>query len=270
MNDEEERLSFSDYLTMLIDTYISLDLSSWQSIMGLFVAFLLNTIFIIVRYLYADSYSTIEYILMILSILNVIYLWLWSYKIYHFFSQNIDETPNIPNVNLVGIDLPWYARNRLGYYMYQQYYELNYDKPYKEGQKVWEIYIWNPNKFSLNLFYGFSPVQVGIFMLMNKGTEIYSIILVGFLAIQMHFYTEKFISLIRDKEIIFREVQREYDMKFVKPRVFRQRKNVETQTIQTEITRELLYHKPDEERYKYPRRFDNPWVTDANSAGTTL
>src|SRR5688572_26929692 len=112
---DEERLSFSDCLTMLVDIYISLDLNSWQSIMGWIVAILLNIILIIMRYLHMDRYSTIEYTLMILSIINVIHLWWWSYKIYHFFSHEKDVTPNIPNINLVGINLPWYARNRLGY-----------------------------------------------------------------------------------------------------------------------------------------------------------
>lgn len=150
---------------------------------------------------------------------------------------------------------------------HQQYYELSYAEPYKEGQKVWEICIWNPNKFSLNLLYGFSPVQVGILMLMNKGTEIFSIILAGFLTLQMYFYTEKFITLIRSKEIVFREIQREYDMKFVKPRLFRRKKNVETQTMsQEEMMKELLYIKSDYEHYKFPRKFDNPWVTEL---GTT-
>ncbi|CAB5382686.1 unnamed protein product [Rhizophagus irregularis] len=263
MNDGEEKLSLSDCLTVLVDTYISLDLNSWQNIINCFVAFLLNIILIIMRYLYVDRYSTIEYILLTFSILNVIYLWWWSYKIYHFFSQKKDEIPNNPNINLVGINLPWYTRNRLGYFIHQQYYELSYDEPYKEGQKVWEICIWNPNKFSLNLLCGFSPVQVGILMLMNKGTEIYSIILAGFLALQMYFYAEKFITLVRDKEIVFREIQREYDMKFVKPRLSRRKKNVETQTMsQEEMMKELLCIKSDYEHYKFPRKFDNPWVTN--------
>jgi len=66
---------------------------------------------------YVDKYSTIEYILLILSILNVIYLWWWNYKIYRFLSQKKDEPPNIPNAKLVCIDLPWYARNPFGYFM---------------------------------------------------------------------------------------------------------------------------------------------------------
>ncbi|GBC05153.1 hypothetical protein RclHR1_06060011 [Rhizophagus clarus] len=266
MNEEEEKLSLSERLTVLVDTYIPLDLDSWQNIMGCFVAFLLNIILVVMKYLYVDKYSTVEHVLLTLSILNVIYLWWWSYKIYHFFSQKKDEIPNIPNINLVSIDLPWYARNRLGYFIH----ELSYNKSHSEGQKVWEICIWNPNKFSLNLFCGFSPVQVGILMLTNKGTEIYSILLSGFLALQMYFYTEKFISLVRDKEIVFREIQREYDTKFVKPRLFRRKKNVVTQTIsQDEMIRELLYTKSSDEHYRYPKKFDNPWVTDdANDSDT--
>jgi hypothetical protein len=104
---------------------------------------------------------------------------------------------------------------------------------------------------------------------MNKDTGIYNIILAGFLTSQMHFYAEKFISLVRDKETIFREVQREYDMKFVKPRVSRQKKNVETQTTsQEEMMKELLYSKSDDERYQYPRRLDNPWITNDISSTT--
>ena len=121
---DEERLSFSDCLTMLVDIYISLDLNSWQSIMGWIVAILLNIILIIMRYLYVDRYSTIEYILLTFSILNVIYLWWWSYKIYHFFSQKKDEIPNNPNINLVGINLPWYTRNRLGYFMWERLFNF--------------------------------------------------------------------------------------------------------------------------------------------------
>jgi hypothetical protein len=114
---DEEKLSFSDCLTILVDRYISLDLNSWQCIMGWVAAMLLNTILIIMRYLHIDRHSTMEYILMMLSIINVIYLWWWSYKIYHFFSHEKDITPNIPNIKLVDINLPWYARNRLGYFM---------------------------------------------------------------------------------------------------------------------------------------------------------
>src|SRR5436305_15294551 len=103
----EER-SFSDCLTMLVDIYISLDLNSLQCIMGWIVAILFNIILIIMRYLYMDRYSTIEYILMILSIINVIYLWWWSYKIYNFFFYEKDITPNIINIILVGIYLSYY------------------------------------------------------------------------------------------------------------------------------------------------------------------
>ncbi|CAI2171530.1 10489_t:CDS:2 [Funneliformis geosporum] len=262
-NMNDDKLTISDYITMFVDTYLLPDLNHLQGIAGHIMAIFLNIILISVRYSgyrdnpsqkenplqdgfdeinikceeYIDKYSTITYVLLISN-----------------------EPLNIPHANLVCVDLPWYARNRLGYYIHQQIYELNYDKPYEEGQKVWEICVWNPNKFCLNLLCGFSPVQVSILMLMNKDTWIPSIMLAGLLALQMYFYTDKFISLLLDKEIIFREVQHEYDTKFVKPSIFRQKKNFEIQsTPQEEIIKELLRPRLVEER-RYGK-FDNPWAS---------
>ncbi|CAG8451640.1 155_t:CDS:2 [Funneliformis caledonium] len=276
-NMNDDKLSISDYITIFVDTYLPPDLNHLQGTAGHIVAFVLNIILISERYLshkrenssqiclnnlkvkelkcssaeplqdcldeinieceeYMDEYSIIAYVLLLSSILNVIYLWWWNYRIYHFFSHNQDEPLNIPHANL-----------------------LYYDKPYEEGQKVWEICVWNPNKFCLNLLCGFSPVQIGILMLMNKDTRIFNIMLAAFLALQMYFYTDKFISLLRDKEIIFREVQHEYDTKFVKPRIFRQKKNIEIQSIpQEEIITESLRPRLDEKRRF--EKFDNPWA----------
>jgi len=109
--------------------------------------------------------------------------------------------------------------------------------------EVWEVSVWDPTPLSLRLFALFSPAHVAVYFLSlpttsattsqstNKFATLF-IILVTIICIstQTIFLTQKFTTQRLDSNYIQREVMKEYDQKFVNPRLNILKRDVSTTT----------------------------------------
>ncbi|KAF9162397.1 hypothetical protein DFQ26_003576 [Actinomortierella ambigua] len=89
--------------------------------------------------------------------------------------------------------------------------------------KVWEMSVWNPSILSRNIFCGFSPAQVLIMAAMDDSNFYLFAPLALFVATQVYFLTSTYQAYLKDKQILFSEVYREYNQRFVHPRLFVQK-----------------------------------------------
>ncbi|RKP10278.1 hypothetical protein THASP1DRAFT_21972 [Thamnocephalis sphaerospora] len=77
-------------------------------------------------------------------------------------------------------------------------------------ERIWELFMWDPPLFSLNLFCWFSPPQVAIYFALNSGTL--------YICVPMTYYLSRtYIQHVRDKQLLFSQVYAEYNSKFVNP-----------------------------------------------------
>lgn len=81
--------------------------------------------------------------------------------------------------------------------------------------EVWMLKLWNPLKFSLYLFVGFNPINLGI---INTSTiTLHLIFVIAIISGQSYIFVYKFLNLLNDKQILNQELLKEYTNKFVKP-----------------------------------------------------
>ncbi|CAG8529021.1 18489_t:CDS:2 [Acaulospora morrowiae] len=246
-----------------------LDSSAWQRMLGWCLALFLNLLLILSRIGEGRekppesnkdiNVSRTEFFLLIFSLSNAFYVWVRKRR-YHFFQRDHTQRPKVANARLVDMKLPYFAQNKIGEYLIRIYYEFLFDTPYR-SQYVWQVNVWNPDNFALCLLCGFSPVHVGILILMNPRIWTYYVGVVAFLSLQMYANVYMFSSLVSDRQAIYGEVQREYDAKFVRPRLFVEKQNDSTQTNLDDI--DNTWH--SFESKLYPEGMNNPWVGSSSS-----
>ncbi|KAF9187095.1 hypothetical protein BGZ51_001545 [Haplosporangium sp. Z 767] len=158
---------------------------------------------------FATMLSYLQYLLVIVSFLNAIWLFR-SKKNYKMLCRNIDDPPSSSNVNMVEIqqnESHWSHKfpGRL-LYPYISFF-IRGRKPEEHKRQVWEMALWNPSILQRNLFCWYSPAQVLILAGMNSDNFYV-------------FFPLSIMVALQDKEILFGEVYREYNVKFVYPKIF--------------------------------------------------
>ncbi|KAF9981128.1 hypothetical protein BGZ75_007611 [Mortierella antarctica] len=93
-------------------------------------------------------------------------------------------------------------------------------KPQENKRQIWELSVWNPSILCRNLFCWYSPAQVLIMAGLNSDNFHIFLPLSVMVAIQVYILVSVYQSYVKDKQIIFGEVCREYNTKFVYPKVF--------------------------------------------------
>ncbi|KAI8874484.1 hypothetical protein GQ42DRAFT_102926, partial [Ramicandelaber brevisporus] len=174
-----------------------------------------------------------------ISVVNAMYAGS-CWRKYHLFERRDDDPVSSPNLIQVDFDFsaPAWTDSILGHYVwyvvrrpYLYFYggiksTRNVDST--TPSKVWQLRIWNPPIISTALLQWFSPVQLFI------GTQIWNgstLNLFGFIlsmalfGIQSHALIEGYAGRTRDKQILHSQVQNEYNMRMVNPRVFYQRRD---------------------------------------------
>ncbi|KAF9978563.1 hypothetical protein BGZ73_001736 [Actinomortierella ambigua] len=133
------------------------------------------------------------------------------------------ERPPTTNVRMVEIqqDTSHWSTRFPGRLLYPFYVLLFRRRPLQlQTIKVWEMSVWNPSVLSRNIFCGFSPAQVLIMAAMDESNFYLFAPLALFVAIQVYYLTHMYQAYLKDKQILFSEVYREYDRRFVNPRLF--------------------------------------------------
>ncbi|KFH67857.1 hypothetical protein MVEG_06588 [Podila verticillata NRRL 6337] len=165
--------------------------------------------------------SSIQYILVAISLFNTYWL-LTSKKTYTMMDRDYYDPPSSNNARLAELepqDIPWSEKfpGRLVYPLVAPFLS----RPEPEAKRtVWELSVWNPSVLCLNLFCWFSPAQALVLVGMTMDNLYMTLPIAAAIAVQLSYFAHFFQGYVRDRQLVVAEAYREYDNKFVKPRVF--------------------------------------------------
>ncbi|PIA19673.1 hypothetical protein COEREDRAFT_95181 [Coemansia reversa NRRL 1564] len=97
--------------------------------------------------------------------------------------------------------------------------------------EIWELALWTPSTFSRNLFCWYSPMQLLLLSFMDSTNWYYILPLAVAVAAQCTFVVFAYSTLVKDKQILYGEVQNEYNQMFVYPNIFAPKSDVATSTL---------------------------------------
>ncbi|KAG9305907.1 hypothetical protein G9A89_016559 [Geosiphon pyriformis] len=255
-----------EYIMMWIDDYESLDWDAFLTAATLNVILLcvkiayrfdrpklLNSEEFMERSHFGFKLEIIEYLLLSVSIINFLHLGLKIKKYRMFQHKTIvsdfnefqvselarKDKPRTTNAHLVdwNSDVPYWAESSPWSLIYP-IYKYFFQNAVSGGQsKVWELHIWDPSPYSLHLFCYFSPPQVMVMMGLDSDNWKFYLPVAAFIACQVSIIVKIYTAYMKDKEVLFAEVANEYDQRFVYPNIFKQKRDVSTQT-----ERQLEWH----------------------------
>ncbi|KAF9110747.1 hypothetical protein BGX27_005922 [Mortierella sp. AM989] len=138
-------------------------------------------------------------------------------------NRDLDDRPSASNIKMVEVqqeESHWSFRfpGRFIYPFISPF--MRGPKPQENKRHVWEMSVWDPSILSRNLFCWYSPAQVLIMAGMNSENLHIFLPLSIIVGLQVHFLISVYQSYVKDKQILFGEVNREYNAKFVYPRIF--------------------------------------------------
>ncbi|KAG0026339.1 hypothetical protein BGZ81_006442 [Podila clonocystis] len=174
--------------------------------------------------------SSIQYILVAISVLNTYWL-LTSKKTYTMMDRDYYDPPSSNNARLAELDPE--------------------DKPWSEklpGRLVW-----------------FSPAQALVLVGMTVDNLYMTLPIAAAISVQLSYLVHFFQGYVKDRQLVVAEAYREYDNKFVKPRVF-VRKFDRSTTTGTDTSE--LYTEEGEEVFRFPApssSWRNPFMAKARA-----
>ncbi|KAL7750805.1 hypothetical protein RI367_003762 [Sorochytrium milnesiophthora] len=162
---------------------------------------------------------TVEALLCSISVGNALYL-LTKTKRYYLFEADDDDPPRSSNARKVILNptVPEWSHGFLGHLVWTFYQSIT--RAPANSRLVWQLSMWDPPIFALNLFCCFSPAQVMLlhrFQFSSFLSDLGLLILLPAMFIALAY---KYRGLVNDKQIIFGQVYREYHTKLVNPRIF--------------------------------------------------
>ncbi|KAJ4360031.1 uncharacterized protein N0V89_000590 [Didymosphaeria variabile] len=185
-----------------------------------------------------------------LSIIAVFNSFVTFYKKRHYrlFEQPIETAPSTPSAHRVRVDSSPAAVTPLRYFQTLLSPGSADSRAHPDaGRDVWEISVWDPNPFCLDMFCLFSPLHVAIYWLnlpvppmdQQPSIRVVTTIAIGaFLSLSLWLIRSSFASQIRDNAVIQREVLHEYDNKFVHPSTQKLYRDVGIQAISKNRSRD--------------------------------
>jgi hypothetical protein len=185
--------------------------------------------------------SFIAHFLAVASLLNAFYTFTRSRK-YRLFETSIEQPPSTPSARRVRVDSSPSA-SPLAYFSSMIGSGNAFSRRHADQHNdVWEVSVWDPKPFNLELFALFSPGHVVVYWLFlptnpadprPSVTFVTTILLAALLSVQLLFFKRFFVQQAKDTTLIHKEVMNEYDTKFVHPNMSRPVRDVGTQTRDT-------------------------------------
>ncbi|KAF9304612.1 hypothetical protein BGZ74_001052 [Mortierella antarctica] len=215
--------------------------------------------------------SSIQYILVAISLLNTYWL-LTSKKTYTLMDRDYYDPPSSNNARLVELDpedKPWSEKlpGRLVYPLVAPF--LSRSEP-EAKHTVWELSVWNPSVLCLNLFCWFSPAQALVLAGTTMENLYMTLPIAAAISVQLSYLVHFFQGYVKDRQLVVAEAYREYDNKFVKPRVF-VRKFDRSTTTGTDTSE--LYAEEGEEVFRFPKprsSWRNPFKARARATSPLI
>ncbi|OLL22381.1 Meiotically up-regulated gene 154 protein [Neolecta irregularis DAH-3] len=146
--------------------------------------------------------QTVSWFLAGLCLVNCVCAYSKS-RTYRLFEK--EEEPTTPNAKLVNVD------NSPG-----QFLRDLAGRQTPNGEVVWEVKIWDPEMFSIAIFCSFSPIHV---LNIWSHTVTFSLFQNALLSAMLLTLTYLYDTKLKDKSLIASEAFREYNSKFVSPRL---------------------------------------------------
>ncbi|KAI5239956.1 hypothetical protein E4T43_06410 [Aureobasidium subglaciale] len=185
--------------------------------------------------------SFVAHFLAFASLFNAFYTFTRSRK-YRLFESSIDQAPSTPSARRVRVDSSPSA-SPLAYFSSMITSNSVFSRRHPDQHNdVWEVSVWDPKPFNLELFALFSPGHVLVYWLFlptspadprPSVTFVTTILLAALLSVQLLFFKKFFVQQAKDSTLIHKEVMNEYDTKFVHPNMNGPVRDVGTQTIDT-------------------------------------
>ncbi|KAI5200866.1 hypothetical protein AUEXF2481DRAFT_2089 [Aureobasidium subglaciale EXF-2481] len=185
--------------------------------------------------------SFVAHFLAFASLFNAFYTFTRSRK-YRLFESSIDQAPSTPSARRVRVDSSPSA-SPLAYFSSMITSNSVFSRRHPDQHNdVWEVSVWDPKPFNLELFALFSPGHVLVYWLFlptspadprPSVTFVTTILLATLLSVQLLFFKKFFVQQAKDSTLIHKEVMNEYDTKFVHPNMNGPVRDVGTQTIDT-------------------------------------
>ncbi|KAL8941622.1 MAG: hypothetical protein Q9216_002124 [Gyalolechia sp. 2 TL-2023] len=237
-----------DFLLWLSEEIDSSDWEQWQEHWSNTTGISLNIVFLIARAntgsrsrrrddVFADDESYggftawlaifVVYILTLLSIANAIYTFSRR-RHYRLFESSIDAIPSTPSAQRVRVDSSPLSSSPLRFLSTMLAPDNVETRSHPDATRdVWELAIWDPTPLTLRLFCLFSPGHIFLYWLYlpiattddrPSTTIATTIALAALLSSQLIMLQCSFSRQSKDSTVVHKEVQHEYDAKFVHPR----------------------------------------------------
>lgn len=178
--------------------------------------------------------------LTILSVANAVYTFTRK-RHYRLFEASVEVRPNTPSARRVRVDSSPLSFLPLRYLSRVLATNSAESRAYPDASKdVWELAVWDPTPFCLRLFTLFSPGHVVVYWMFlplapldprPSVTVVTTIFLAALLSAQLTVLHRSFSQQSKDSALIHKEVQNEYDTKFVNPTLNRPVRDVGTQIL---------------------------------------
>ncbi|KAM5348340.1 hypothetical protein ACJ41O_008164 [Fusarium nematophilum] len=179
------------------------------------------------------------WILALLSIANAFYTITRTRK-YRLFQAKVEQALSTPSARRVKVDQPNSSPSTpLRYLASILAPESAESRAHPDkASDVWELSIWDPLPVSLRLFCLFGPGHVLVYMIFlplapldprPSMTVFNTLVLQSIISGQLLFFCSRFTQQAKDTAIIQQEVMKEYNSKFVHPRLYPKVRDVGTQ-----------------------------------------
>lgn len=229
-----------------------LQLVDWDQLAedySIYISIALNTVLLISRHYInqeaSSTYKTLKipheeskivyvvklvyYSLNVVSFVN--FFWcMTSFKNYDLVSNDINQTPKTPSLFKIQLDTPevisgeekgLFARIAISLFdvLYHRLWPKASETPQPQNRPIWRLVVWNPSKFQLHFVSLFSPLNVLFVALLSPigfANILFLVLLSGFLYAMLCF---KYPTKLNDEFIVYQSLMKEYDSKFVNPRL---------------------------------------------------
>ncbi|RUS20250.1 hypothetical protein BC937DRAFT_95596 [Endogone sp. FLAS-F59071] len=177
--------------------------------------------------------TLIEVFLLSVSFLNSLYVFTKTRR-YTLLEADIVEPLTSPNARIVRLEhdvSPAWAKTFPGNLIHALYCRLlarpSLDR--SSAREIVELNVWDPPIFALKLFCWFSPIQAIILRGLDSENWQYFLPVAALVGAQMSYVVATYRIHLKDKQIIFASVMREYNEKLVNPRLFVRRFDMATE-----------------------------------------
>lgn len=165
-------------------------------------------------------FSTLTLVLVSLCFGNAIYCYRKTRK-YTLMGRSVDNTPGTPSAQRVR----YFDSNTEPESPIKKLFKWKKEEDEKNnGDDLWELNIWNPPKFCLCLASTFSPLHA--FTIMYAPMGMFLLFMLMFLSVYLFGTTWKFLTMVKDRNILHSEVMGEYGKKVVQPVVYTKKRDV--------------------------------------------